>query len=134
MRNSAGEHQAHELASAGSGRTGHTSTAPRHCLRADVGRRTTEFIQRIESFSTDTIDRRLARCLIRLSERMVAPQDDGSVRMPHFTHERLSEDVGTSREIVSHHMNQFRRQGYLEYSRKGTVLYRDALHRWCIRT
>jgi hypothetical protein len=27
-------------------------------------------------------------------------------------------------------MNQFRRQGYLRYSRKGIVLYRDAMHDW----
>ena len=35
--------------------------------------------------------------------------------------------MGTSREIVTHYMNQFRRQGYLRYSRKGIILYRDAL-------
>jgi hypothetical protein len=35
-----------------------------------------------------------------------------------FTHELLSQYVGTSREIVTHYMNQFRRQGYLRYSRK----------------
>jgi hypothetical protein len=27
-------------------------------------------------------------------------------------------------------MNQFRRQGYLRYSRKGIVLYRDAFKEW----
>jgi hypothetical protein len=27
-------------------------------------------------------------------------------------------------------MNQFRRQGYLRYSRKGILLYRDALKEW----
>ena len=43
-----------------------------------------------------------------------------------FTHELLSQYVGTSREIVTHYMNQFRRQGYLRYSRKGILLHRDA--------
>jgi len=89
-----------------------------------LARRTTEFARRIESFSADNIARRLARCLIRLSERMGDPEDEGSVRMPPFTHELLAEDIGTSREIVTHHMNQFRKQGYLQYSRKGIVLYR----------
>src|SRR5215831_1827848 len=37
--------------------------------------RTTEFARRIESFSADNIARRLARCLIRLSERMGDPDD-----------------------------------------------------------
>jgi CRP-like cAMP-binding protein len=38
--------------------------------------------------------------------------------------------VGTSREIVTHYMNQFRRQGYLRYSRKGIILYHDAFKEW----
>jgi CRP-like cAMP-binding protein len=57
-------------------------------------------------------------------------EQDGSVRMAPFTHELLSQYVGTSREIVTHYMNQFRRQGYLRYSRKGIILYRDAFKDW----
>ena len=95
-----------------------------------LARRSTEFKQRIESFSTDNVARRLARRLIRLSERMGDLEDEGSVRMLHFTHELLAEDIGTSREIVSLYMSQFRKQGYLQYSRKNIVLYRDALHEW----
>jgi len=88
--------------------------------------RTIEFTHRIESFSVDNIARRLARSLIRFSERLGTAAEDGSVRMVPFTHELLSQYVGTSREIVTHYMNQFRRQGYLKYSRKEVVLYRDA--------
>ena len=47
--------------------------------------------------------------------------------MMPFTHEQLSRYVGTSREIISHHMGHFRRQGYVSYSRRGIVLYRDAM-------
>jgi CRP-like cAMP-binding protein len=50
--------------------------------------------------------------------------------MVPFTHELLSQYVGTSREIVTHYMNQFRRQGYIRYSRKGILLYRDAFKDW----
>jgi len=92
--------------------------------------RTIEFGHRIESFSVDNIARRLARSLIRFSERMGTQELDGSVQMTPFTHEFLSQYVGTSREIVTHYMNQFRRQGYLKYSRKGIVLYRDAFKDW----
>ncbi len=92
--------------------------------------RTIDFAHRIESFSVDNIARRLARSLIRFSERLGVPEDDGSVRMVPFTHELLSQYVGTSREIVTHYMNQFRRQGYLRYSRKGIILYRDAFREW----
>jgi CRP/FNR family transcriptional regulator len=92
--------------------------------------RTIEFSHRIESFSVDNIARRLARSLIRFSERLGNQEEDGSIRMVPFTHELLSQYVGTSREIVTHYMNQFRRQGYLKYSRKGIILYRDALKDW----
>ncbi|HTP32372.1 MAG TPA: Crp/Fnr family transcriptional regulator [Candidatus Acidoferrales bacterium] len=92
--------------------------------------RTVDFTHRIESFSLDNIARRLARSLIRFSERLGVQEQDGSVRMAPFTHELLSQYVGTSREIVTHYMNQFRRQGYLRYSRKGIVLYRDAFKDW----
>jgi CRP/FNR family transcriptional regulator len=92
--------------------------------------RTVDFTHRIESFSLDNIARRLARSLIRFSERLGVEEQDGSVRMAPFTHELLSQYVGTSREIVTHYMNQFRRQGYLRYSRKGIILYRDAFKDW----
>jgi len=92
--------------------------------------RTIEFGHRIESFSVDNIARRLARSLIRFSDRLGTPEADGSMRMAPFTHELLSQYVGTSREIVTHYMNQFRRQGYLRYSRKGIILYRDAFREW----
>ncbi len=95
-----------------------------------LAQRTLEFTHRIESFSVDNIARRLARSLIRFSERLGVEEADGSVRLTPFTHELLSQYVGTSREIVTHYMNQFRRQGYLRYSRKGIILYRDAFKSW----
>jgi len=92
--------------------------------------RTIDFTHRIESFSVDNISHRLARTLIRFSERMGMADEDGTVRMIPFTHEMLSQYVGTSREIVTHYMNQFRKQGYLRYSRKGIVLYHDPFREW----
>ena len=92
--------------------------------------RSMDFGQRIESFSVDNIARRLARTLIRFSDRLGSLSDDGSVQMIPFTHELLSQYVGTSREIVTHYMNHFRRQGYLRYSRKGIILYHDAFKDW----
>jgi CRP/FNR family cyclic AMP-dependent transcriptional regulator len=92
--------------------------------------RSVSFTERVESFSLDNIARRLARTLVRFSERLGTPQNDGSVQMMAFTHELLSQCVGTSREIVTHYMNHFRRQGYLRYSRRGISLYRDAIKEW----
>ncbi len=92
--------------------------------------RTMDFADRIESFSADNIAQRLARTLLRFSERLGNRQDDGSVSMGPVTHELLSQYVGTSREIVTHYMNQFRKQGYLQYSRKGMVVDRPRMQDW----
>ena len=92
--------------------------------------RSNEFAQRIESFALDSIPQRLARSLIRFSERLGTEQEDGSIRMPPFTHELISQYVGTSREIVTFHMNHFRKQGYVRYTRKELVLNRDKVSRW----
>lgn len=92
--------------------------------------RSQALIDRIESFSIDNIQRRLARALIRFSERFGARMDGGPTQIIPFTHELLSQYVGTSREIVTHYMNSFRREGYLQYSRKGISLHEDALRDW----
>ena len=89
--------------------------------------RNAEFTRRIESLSIDTIERRLARSLLRFSERLGTPEEDGSVRMMPFTHVLLSRYVGTSREIVTYYMNRFRKQGYVSYSQRGITLYCDTL-------
>jgi CRP/FNR family transcriptional regulator len=96
-------------------------------------RRSLDFGARIESFSIDNIGRRLVRSLIRFSERLGQDSKEGFTDMMPFTHELLSQYVGTSREIVTHYMNQFRRDGYLQYSRKGIALNRDALREWLKR-
>ena len=70
------------------------------------------FGQRIESFSVDNIPRRLVRALLRFSERMGSAHEDGSVEMTAFTHELLAQYVGSTREIVTQYMNQFRRTGF----------------------
>ena len=92
--------------------------------------RNLDFAQRIESLVIDNIERRLARTLIRLSKRLGAPAEDGSVRMIPMTHQLLSQHIGTSREVVSGHMNRFRKKGYLDYTRQRIVLYPRAFADW----
>jgi CRP/FNR family transcriptional regulator, cyclic AMP receptor protein len=99
-----------------------------------VVERSLEYGHRIEGFSMDDAGCRLARTLIRFSQRLGAAEPGGWHRMPPFTHELLAQYVGTSREIVTHHMNVFRRHGYVRYSRKGIVLFRDAFGEWLCRT
>ena len=92
-------------------------------------RRTMEFSARIESFSADNILRRLVRALLRFSERIGQRTEDGGDLIP-FTHELLSQYVGTSREIVTHYMNDLRKQGLVTYSRRGILLDRAAAAAW----
>ncbi len=82
---------------------------------------------RIESFAIDSIQQRLARSLLRFSERLGTLEEDGTERLMPLTHSLLSQYVGTSREIVTHHMTQFRKHGYVNYSREGILIYRNAL-------
>jgi CRP/FNR family cyclic AMP-dependent transcriptional regulator len=89
--------------------------------------RNEQFGRRIESFAVDSIEQRLARSLIHFSERLGSPGPDGSVEMMPITHLQLSNYVGTSREIVTHYMNQFRRRGYVSYSRRSISLHGDSL-------
>jgi CRP/FNR family cyclic AMP-dependent transcriptional regulator len=92
--------------------------------------RSEEFQARIEICAVDNISQRLARALVRFAERFGHPAEDGSTELCSFTHEVLSQYVGTSREIITHYMNQFRKQGYLRYSRRATALYADAMKSW----
>ena len=95
-----------------------------------LAQRTIDLTRRIESLSVDSTARRLARSLIQLSDNLGTPQADGSVVLVPLTHDLLSQYVGTSREVVTQYMNQFRKQGYLRYSRKGITLNRDLLLEW----
>jgi CRP/FNR family transcriptional regulator len=92
-----------------------------------LSQRNAELIRRIESFSIDTVEKRLARSLIHLSERLGNEELDGCLRMMPLTHTLLSRYIGTSREIVTHHMNEFRRRGLVNYSRAGISVHCDSL-------
>lgn len=95
-----------------------------------VVERNIELQRRIVNFATGSTSSRLARALIRFSERFGTVEDDASVRMMPFTHALLAQYVGTTREIVTNHMNTFRRQGYLKYSRQEIVLCPGDLAAW----
>lgn len=95
-----------------------------------LAQRTVDCGHRIESFSVDDVARRLARSLIRFSDRLGTPRDDGSIRIPALTHSFLSQYVGTSREVVTAYMIHFRRQGYIRYSRTEMTVAPEAFKDW----
>jgi CRP/FNR family transcriptional regulator, cyclic AMP receptor protein len=92
-----------------------------------MAQRNADHRRRIESFSRETMDCRLAGILIRFTERLGKLDKNGIVTLMPLTHDLLARCVGTSREIITQHMNRFRKQGYLSYSRHGIVLTGNAL-------
>lgn len=94
-----------------------------------VVKRCIEFKNRLESFSMDDTSHRLARALLNFA-RKTADTDGEGVTIAPLTHELLAQYVGTSREIISHHMSEFRRHGYIRYSRKGITIHGDSMKAW----
>lgn len=71
----------------------------------------------IAALAFDNIPRRLARELLRLG-RNERPMDEGGLVRLNLTHEELAQLVGTSREMITTIMNQFRQRGLLDYARR----------------
>jgi CRP/FNR family cyclic AMP-dependent transcriptional regulator len=82
--------------------------------------------ERLQTLALAKTQQRLADSLLRLA-RLGTRESDGAVSIPPLTHQLLSEYVGTSREIVTTHMGQWRRQGLVRYSRKAIHIYSEAL-------
>jgi CRP/FNR family cyclic AMP-dependent transcriptional regulator len=85
---------------------------------------------RIESFCLDPINRRLVKVLLHLADRFGEPGEEQMLHLLPTTHEQLARYVGTSREIVTQYMNQFRRDRLLRYSRRGVDLDVSALRHY----
>jgi CRP-like cAMP-binding protein len=85
---------------------------------------------RIESFCVDPIHRRLAKALLHMADRFGQQADGNLIHLPPLTHEQLAWYVGTSREMVTQYMNQFRREHLLKYSRRGMDLDVVALRKY----
>ncbi|MGB7623990.1 MAG: Crp/Fnr family transcriptional regulator [Terriglobia bacterium] len=76
----------------------------------------------IETLAFDNIPRRLAKELLKMTREGGVEVANGIRVRQYLTHEELSQLVGTSREIITTVMNQFRRQGLVVYTRKTLVV------------
>ena len=90
-------------------------------------KRCLDFEERLQSLALDKTPQRVALSLLRFAQRFGTPVGDGALRIPPFTHQLLSEYLGTSREIVTFQMNHLRQQGFLRYSRKSIDVHADAM-------
>lgn len=84
--------------------------------------RLSEAQAQIETLAFDNIPRRLAKELLKMSREGGEKVANGICVRQYLTHEELSQLVGTSREIITTVMNQFRRQGLVVYTRKSLVV------------
>lgn len=84
--------------------------------------RLSEAQSQIETLAFDNIPRRLAKELLKMSHDQGEKVSNGIRIRQYLTHEELSQLVGTSREIITTVMNQFRRQGLVVYTRKSLVV------------
>lgn len=84
-----------------------------------LAKKIVEADSRIESLAIDQISQRLIKALLRLGERFGEPTGASEIHIMPITHELLARYVGTSREIITQHMSQLRRQGLVKYSRAG---------------
>lgn len=87
--------------------------------------------KRTESLCLDPINRRLVKTLLNLGRRFSEITEKNlTIHMPPFTHESLAQYIGTSREIVTQYLNQFRRDNLLRYSRHGITVNVLALEQY----
>lgn len=84
--------------------------------------RLAECQEQIATLAFDPVPHRLAKELLRLAPSLASPVEGKSPEVAlNLTHEELAKVVGTSREVITAVMNQFRRQGLLEYGRRNIV-------------
>src|ERR1700730_11779462 len=60
-----------------------------------------DYEERLQSLALDKTPERVGLTLVRFAQRLGTKGPDGASRIPPFTHQLLSEYVGTSREIVT---------------------------------
>jgi CRP/FNR family cyclic AMP-dependent transcriptional regulator len=95
-----------------------------------MARRGRDLAERLENLSLNCAPLRLAKALIRFSQRLGTLGDDGRVIMRGFTQEFLAQYIGSSREVVNVSLASLRGQQIVEYSRSETRIRIGALSDW----
>lgn len=84
------------------------SSAFRHFVFANMGRRFADVIERMETVNFTDIDSRLAQALL--------DHASGQARLV-ITHQSLADEMGTAREVVSRHLKTFEHRGLIKLGR-----------------
>ena len=87
----------------------------RRFVFADYSSRITDLLHVVEEVAFERIDKRLAQKLTELAD------PEGRLSL---THQELAVELGSAREVVSRHLKEFQRRGWLDMSR-GQIKLRD---------
>lgn len=89
-----------------------------------VCRRLLDYQEQVATLSFDTVSRRLAKELLRLGSARAGTALEKDERMATgWTHEELANLVGSTREVVTPLMNQFRDKGMIAYDRRAIMIF-----------
>ena len=86
-----------------------------------------ELADRLQSLALYNTPERVMMALAELAHRTGVELPDGFTRVETLTHQTLSDYVGTSREVVTFHLNRLRSLGLIRYSRRHMDLAVDKL-------
>jgi CRP/FNR family transcriptional regulator len=93
----------------------------RRFVFSDYSNRITDLLHVVEEVAFERIDKRLAQKLLRRA--------DGAGHLS-ATHQELAVELGSAREVISRHLKEFQRRGWLELNRGQIQLAdRSALER-----
>ena len=91
------------------------SEAFRKFVFSSFSSRLADIMQRMEQLVLDSVQLRLARCLLRQAD---------SNSMVLATHEQLALEIGTAREVVSRHLKGLEQEGLISMKRGSITLLR----------
>lgn len=83
-----------------------------------MGSRLTQLESRLEDIAFKSIPARLTSLLLQLHE-----EQNGDRKVTGYTHQDLSEMLGTYRETVTQTLNDFKAEGIIEIGRKQVILH-----------
>jgi CRP/FNR family cyclic AMP-dependent transcriptional regulator len=86
-----------------------------------------EMADRLQNLALYNTPERVMMALAELAHRTGVEMPDGTMRVETLTHQTLSEYVGTSREVVTFHLNRLRSLGFIRYSRRNMDVSVDKL-------
>lgn len=93
-----------------------------------VCQRLMDYQKQVAMLSFDSVSRRLAKELMRLGQSDAESGAGSDSRAVNgWTHEDLANLVGTTREVVTLMMNQFREKGMLDYGRRNIMIFSERM-------